>query len=322
MQSTKKISMRQSKAKKIVKALIKDWRLYVLLLPIVIWFAIWVYKPMGGLIIAFERFDASLGIFGSEFKGFTNFLNLLSGINQEAFWQAFRNTFLISIYGLIFGFPIPIILALLFSETNNNVFRKITQTITYLPHFLSEVTITGIVITLVYKGETSVGIIASFLYNFCGIDSSAKILETANYFKPLYIITGIWKESGYNSIVFFAAIMGISPVMYEAIRVDGGNKFQEIRYVTIPGMAPTLIIMIIMRIGKMLSVGYERILLLYNANIYSAADVLSTFELRVGIEQGNFGLGSAAGLFNAVIGFALVIGANIISRQISKTSLW
>lgn len=322
MKSTNIIAIHQSKAKLIIKALIKDWRLYILLLPIVIWFAIWVYKPMGGLIIAFERFDASLGIFGSEFKGFANFMNLLSGINQEAFWQAFRNTFLISIYGLIFGFPIPIILALLFSETNNNVFRKITQTITYLPHFLSEVTITGIVITLVYKGETSVGIVASFLYNFCGIDSSAKILETANYFKPLYIITGIWKESGYNSIVFFAAIMGISPVMYEAIRVDGGNKFQEIRYVTIPGMAPTLIIMIIMRIGKMLSVGYERILLLYNANIYSAADVLSTFELRVGIEQGNFGLGSAAGLFNAVIGFALVIGANIISRQISKTSLW
>ena len=150
---------------------------------------------------------------------------------------------------------IPIILALLFSELRSEGYRKIVQTITYLPHFLSEVTITGIVIMLVYSGERSTGVIAQLLYNLKIIPSSNKIIESANYFRPMYIITGIWKESGYNSIVYFAAIMGISPVLYEAIKVDGANKWQEIRYVTIPGMAPTLIIMIIMRIGKMLSVG-------------------------------------------------------------------
>ena len=176
---------------------------------------------------------------------------------------------------------------------------------------------------LVYSGERSTGVIAQMLYSLNIIPETNKIIDTANYFRPMYIITGIWKESGYNSIVYFAAIMGISPVMYEAIKVDGANKWQEIRYVTIPGMAPTLIIMIIMRIGRMLSVGYERVLLLYKPNTYITADVLSTLEQRLGIEQvGNQGLGSAIGIFNSVIGFALVMGANAISRQVSETSLW
>lgn len=317
------IKMREPKAKKIFKEVFKEWQLYLLLVPIVVWFLLFAYKPMTGLIVAFERFEATEGIFGSEFRGLTNFINITTGINKTAFWGAFGNTFIISLYGLLFGFPIPIILALLFSEIRSDGFRKITQTITYLPHFLSEVTITGIVITLVYSGASSRGIIAQVLNILNIVPEGVKIIETPNYFRPMYIITGIWKESGYNSIVYFAAIMGISPVMYEALKVDGGNKWQEIRYVTIPGMAPTLIIMIIMRIGRMLSVGYERVLLLYHPNTYVTADVLSTLEQRLGIESGgNPGLGSAIGIFNSVIGFALVISANKISRQVSKTSLW
>ena len=315
--------MREPKAKKIFKEIKKEWQLYLLLLPIVIWFLLFAYKPMTGLIVAFERFEPSDGIFGSEFKGLSNFINITSGINKTAFWGAFSNTFIISLYGLLFGFPIPIILAILFSEIGSEGYRKITQTITYLPHFLSEVTITGIVITLVYSGASSRGIVAQVLNTLNIVPEGVKIIETPNYFRPMYIITGIWKESGYNSIVYFAAIMGISPVMYEALKVDGGNKWQEIRYVTIPGMAPTLIIMIIMRIGRMLSVGYERVLLLYHPNTYVTADVLSTLEQRLGIENGgNPGIGSAIGIFNSVIGFALVISANKISRQVSKTSLW
>ncbi len=317
-----KITMRKSKFKGIFNEVKKEWQLYVLLLPIVIWFALFAYKPLLGIVVAFKRYDSSLGIFGSEFRGLSNFQSILFGVQREYFWQAFRNTFVISTYGLLFGFPIPIILALLFSEIRSEGFRKITQTITYLPHFLSEVTITGIVITLVYSGESSTGIIADVLYKLNIVPLGTKIIQSPNYFRPMYIITGIWKESGYDSIVYFAAIMGISPVMYEALKVDGGNKWQEIRYVTIPGMAPTLIIMIIMRIGKMLSVGYERVLLLYSPNVYSTADVLSTFEQRLGIESSDFSLGAAVGIFNSVIGFALVIGANAISRQASKTSLW
>ena len=301
----------------------KNWRLYVLLLPIVLWFLIWAYKPMLGLIIAFKDYDASKGMYNSDFVGFDNFITLIAGGQSTSFWQAFRNTFIISAYGLLFGFPIPIILALFFSEINSNWFRKVTQTITYLPHFLSEVTITGIVILLVYNGARTTGVIARIMISLGLVENPAmRILETPEFFRPIYIITGIWKESGYDSIVYFAAIMGISPALYEAIRVDGGNKWQEIRYVTLPGMAPTLIIMIIMRIGKMLSVGYERVILLYSSNTYVTADVLSTFEQRIGLLRGNYSLGAASGIFNSLIGFALVIGANTISRQVSKTSLW
>ena len=287
------------------------------------WFGIWAYKPMTGLIIAFKDYESTKGIMGSDFVGFKNFANLIVGYQSVNFWQAFRNTFIISAYGLLFGFPIPIILALFFSEINSNWFRKVTQTITYLPHFLSEVTITGIVILLVYNGASTTGVLARLLISM-GIadDSGMRILETPAFFRPIYIVTGIWKESGYNSIVYFAAIMGISPALYEAIRVDGGNKWQEIKYVTLPGMAPTLIIMVIMRIGKMLSVGYERVILLYNKNTYVTADVLSTYEQRIGLLNGQYSIGAASGIFNSLIGFALVIGANTISRQVSKTSLW
>ncbi|MDD3999659.1 MAG: ABC transporter permease subunit [Bacilli bacterium] len=316
------VKMHKSNLGKVLKAVVKDWRLYVLIAPMVIWYILWAYKPMGGLLMAFQRFEPALGISGSEFRGLGNFQIIVSGIYSSKFWGAFRNTFLISLYGLIFAFPFPIILALFFSETGSSIFRKITQTITYLPHFLSEVTITSIVLMLVYHGERMTGVVSQLLYYLKVIPYGRKIIDTPNYFRPLYIITGIWKEAGYSSIVYFAAIMGISPVLYEAIRVDGGNKLQEIRYVTLPGMAPTLIIMIILRIGRMLSVGYERVLLLYNPNIYSTADVLSTFEQRIGIIEGVYAVGSAAGMFNSIIGFALVISANFISRRVSKTSLW
>lgn len=300
----------------------KDWRLYVLLLPLVIWFLLWAYKPMGGLLIAFKNYDAGLGIFNSDFVGFSNFKTLMFGTYSDQFWSAFRNTFIISLYGIVFGFPIPIILALFMSEIRNKTYSQVMQTFSYLPHFLSEVTITGLVLTLVYNGEVNTGIISELLINMGLISESTNLIQEASYFRPLYILTGIWKEAGYSSIVYFAAIMGISPTLYEALKVDGGNKLQEIRYVTFPGMAPTLIIMVILRIGTILTVGYERIILLYNANTYSTADVLSTFVYRVGLESGNQALGASADLFNAIIAFALVIGANYISRQVSETSLW
>ncbi|WP_058485793.1 ABC transporter permease [Defluviitalea phaphyphila] len=304
------------------KIILKDWQLYVLVIPMIIWYILWIYKPMAGLLIAFKNYKPNLGILGSDFIGFTNFKFLMTGPYAQQFWQAFRNTFLISLYGLIFGFPVPIILALLFSEITHNFYRRVMQTFAFLPHFLSEVTITGLVLTLLYKGEVTTGVIAHFLTSIGLVPEGTSIIQTAEYFRPLYIITGIWKESGYNSIVYFAAIMGISPVLYEALKVDGGNKFQEIRYVTFPGMAPTLVIMIILRIGRMLSVGYERIILLYNANTYKTGDVLSSFVYRIGLENGNQAIGGAADMFNAIIGFTLVVGANYISRQISETSLW
>jgi len=315
-------TIKQNKLMKYAKIIVSDWRIYLLLLPVLVWFLLWAYKPMGGLLIAFKNFKPNLGVMGSDFVGFANFTTLMGGAYAEQFWQAFRNTFVISLYGLIFGFPIPIILALFFSEINNLSFRKVIQTFTYLPHFLSEVTITGLILTLLYNGEVNTGIIAKLLMDTGLLPEGSKIIQQAAYFRPMYIITGIWKEAGYSSIIYFAAIMSISPTLYEALKVDGGNKFQEIRFVTFPGMAPTLIIMIILRIGNILSVGYERIILLYNANTYVTADVISSFVYRIGMEGGNQQVGSAADMFNALIGFALVMGANYISRQVSETSLW
>ena len=190
---------------------------------------------------------------------------------------------MINAYSLVFGFPVPIILAVLFSEIGNGFVRKATQTATYLPHFLSEVTITGITIMLVYSGVHSTGVLAALFQNMGWLEEGVSMLSKANYFRPLYIAVGIWKESGYSSIVYFAAIMGISPTLYEAMKVDGANKLQELRYGHVSrAVAPTLIIMIIMRIGNMLSIGYERVLLdVQRPNVYVTADVLSTFEQRI-----------------------------------------
>ena len=312
----------QNKFLKYLLHLKEDYRLYLLLLPMLLWFALWFYKPLAGLLIAFKNYQSNLGVMESDFVGFANYISLVNGTFAPQFWRAFRNTFVISLYGLIFGFPIPILLAIFFSEIRNTLYRGVTQTLSYLPHFLSEVTITGLVLTLLYNGEVSTGVIAQTLMDLGLMDGATRIVQDADFFRPMFILTGIWKEAGYSSIVYFAAVMGISPVLYEAIKVDGGNKLQEIRYVTFPGMAPTLIIMIVLRIGQMLSVGYERVILLYNANTYETADVLSTFVLRIGLEGGNQSMGAAAGMFESLIGFALVVGANFISREISDSSLW
>ncbi len=315
--------MQHKYVKKFIEYMKKEWQLYLLVIPMLLWFLLWMYKPMGGLLIAFKNYEPSQGVMGSDFVGLYNFRQLIfSSLFANQFWSAFRNTFLISIYGLVFGFPVPIILAILFSEVTHEGYRKVAQTILYLPHFLSEVTITGLVLTLLYYGAEHTGILADIFYKMNWVDHGVKITETAKYFRPMYIITGLWKEAGYSSIVYFAAIMGISPVLYEALKVDGGNKMQEIRYITFPGMAPTLIIMLVLRIGNMLSIGYERIILLYNASTYATADVISTFVYRIGLEGNYKSMAGAADMFNAIIGFVLVIGANFISRRVSETSLW
>lgn len=305
-----------------LKKIKADYILYIFIGILILWYLIFQYLPMGGLLLAFKDYNPSEGIMGSDFIGLSKFNDLMFENYSSHFWMAFRNTFQISIYNLIFGFPFPIILAILFSEIGNDIYRKIVQTVSYLPHFISEVTITGLVIFLVYKSTSSTGVIASMLYALKVIPEDVKILDSPEYFKPLYIITGLWKESGYSSIVYFAAVMGISPVMYEALKVDGGSKMQELRYVTLPSIVPMITVMLIMRIGRMLNVGYERIILLYNSKTYETADVISSFVYRMGVENGNTSLGTASGMFNAVLGFVLVIGANYIGRKVSNTSLW
>lgn len=305
-----------------LKTIKRDKVLYIFVGLLITSYILWHYLPLYGLLIAFKDYEAIKGVWGSEFVGGAHFQNLIFGNFSELFWRAFRNTFVISIYGLIFGFPIPILIAIFFNEIGSKIYRKITQTIMYLPHFISEVTIIGLVTFMLYKSSTSTGFLAQILYSLKIVPEGIKVLDSPQYFKPLYIITGIWKETGYSSIVYFSAIISISPTLYEAIKIDGGNKIQELRYVTLPHLSSLITIMLIMRIGRLLNVGYERVILLYNRYTYETADIINSFVHRVGLLQGNHSLGTAASMFNSVIGFALVIGANTIARKISKNSLW
>ncbi len=321
-----------NKWKKYLKTIKKDWMLYLMLLPIVIFFLLWKYLPMTGLLAAFKYYTtAGESVLEADFRGFYYFKALLFGTSSKDFWRAFRNTFAISLQGLIFGFPIPIILALFFSEIKSPLYRSITQIISYLPKFISTVVITTMV-ALMLSSESqynSAGIIATLLYKLGLASKSMNLMTEQSFFRPIYHISGIWQGAGYGSIVYFAAIMGISPTYYEAAKMDGANKLAQIRYVTLPGMAPTLTIMIILRIGDMLSVGYEKVLLLLGDSktimdneAYYVGDVISTYVYRIGLEGGSYFTGSAADLFNSLIAMCLVLGANFISRRVSETSLF
>lgn len=310
------------------KRILKDWRLYVMLLPLVLVFIFWRYLPMYGLTVAFKDFDAANGILGSNFVGLAGFKELMS---DTMFWKAFRNTFMIAFYGLIFGFPFPIILALLFSEVKNQFYRSALQILSYLPKFVSLVVVTTLV-QLLCSGKTSTydgGAITQLLVNLHMIDEGAQLLKDPQYFRAIYQVSGIWETAGYGSIVYFAAILSISPTSYEAARMDGANKWAQIKYVTFPGIASTLTIMLILEMGKLFTVGYEKVYLLYNESIYETADIIATYVMRQGgmadataASMLSKSMAASADLFNAVIAMLLVIGSNMIARKVSDTSLY
>lgn len=310
----------------------KKWILYAMMAATFIFIYLFRYRPIGGILVAFKDYNGS-SISESPFVGFYHFRNIMFGsIYRVDFWRAFRNTFAISFYGLIYGFPIPILLALFFSEIKVIWYRTITQILTYLPKFISTVVVTSI-IWLMFKpagNTTGPGILTNLFYDLGLITRTTEdILSLSNYFIPVFTVSGIWEEAGYGSIIYFAAIMAISPTNYEAAKIDGANKIDQIRYVTLPGMAPTLIIMLILRIGQMLMVGYEKVYLLTlnkGTRILETGDVISTFVIRVGgiisAQDSNVSTGAAADLFNSLIAMALVLGSNFISRKVSDTSLF
>ncbi len=312
------------------KRILKDWRLYVMLLPLVFVFIFWRYLPMYGLTVAFKDFDAGLGIMGSNFVGLAGFKAIMS---DPLFWRAFRNTFMLAFYGLLFGFPFPIILALLFSEVKNQVYRSVIQIFSYLPKFVSLVVITTLVKLLVDPASASSGfsggVLTQLLTNIGMIPEGANLLGDPQYFRAVFQVSGIWEAAGYGSIVYFAAILSISPTSYEAARMDGASKMSQIKYVTFPGIASTLTIMLILEIGKLFTVGYEKVYLLYNNSIYETADIVATYVMRsagmVGSEVASVlskSIAASADLFNAIIAMLLVIGSNMIARKVSDTSLY
>ena len=316
--------------KNVVKTIAKDWRLYVMLVPMLLVFLFWRYFPMYELLSCFKVADQELPVADQLFSGFSYFKQLLFSGNDLSveFWRALRNTFLLSFYGLCFGFPVPIILALFFNEIKSNLLRSSFQVMTYLPKFMSTVVMTSLVTMLVKQGSltSSMGILSQ-LFVHLGLLSeevaNAGLLRNPDFFRSIYQISGIWEGAGYDSIVYFAAIIAISPTSYEAAQIDGAGKMAQMKYVVIPSILSTLTIMLITRIGSLLSVGYEKVLLLYDPTTYVTADVVSTFAQRYGMGSAtNQGLASAAEMMSNVISMLLVIGANTISRKASDVSLY
>lgn len=311
------------------RAVLKDWRLYVMLVPMLLVFLFWRYFPMYELLGCFKVSDEVLPVSQQLFSGFSYFRRLLVGGDalSAEFWRALRNTFLLSFYGLCFGFPVPIILALFFNEVRSNIARSIYQVMTYLPKFMSTVVMTSLVTMLVKQGSitTSYGVISQLLEALGLIShetANSGLLNNPNFFRGIYQLSGIWEDAGYGSIVYFAAIIAISPTSYEAAQIDGAGKMAQMRYVVIPCILSTIVIMLITKIGSLLSIGYEKVLLLYNENTYVTADVVSTFAQRYGLAGTMEGIASAAEMMNNVIGMLLVIGANTIARKASDVSLY
>ena len=288
--------------------------IYIILLPVLLYYLIFCYLPMAGNIMAFQKYSITKGIFRSKFVGLANFKSFLTAYN---FWQVMRNTLLINIYDLAIGFPAPIILALLLNEVRHIRFKKAVQTITYMPHFISTVVISSMILSFV----SSDGLINQIRALFGGESISYMIMP--QYFRTIYVVSNVWQTIGWGSIIYIAALAGVDQELYEAATIDGAGRWKQMLNVTLPGIAPTILILLIMRIGQLLSIGYEKIILLYNPTVYETADVISTYVYRRGLlEGGNYGYSAAVGMFNSVINFILLASANKISRKLSGSGLW
>ena len=299
------------------KKLRADWvrnrSLYVLVLPVVIFYILFNYKPIYGAIIAFQDYVHRLGISGSEWVGLANFKRFFSDIY---FGRLMKNTLLLSVYDILFGFPAPIILALLLNEIHNKFFKNVTQTITYLPHFISMIVVCGMLTDF----SLSTGLFNDIIEFFGG--ERHPLLQDPKLYRTIYIASGIWQQVGWGTIIYLSALAGVDSQLYEAAEIDGATKWKQTLHVTLPGIAPTIITMFILKIGKLMSMGYEKTILLYNPSTFETADIISSYVYRIGLLEQDWSYSTAIGLFNSVINFVLLILANKLSKKFSETSLW
>ena len=293
--------------------LYKNGCLYLMLAPTVIFFLIFHYYPMFGVQIAFKDFSPGLGIFGSPWVGFKHFISFFE---SRHFQRVVRNTILINLKDLIFGFPAPILLALMINEVNNRIFKKTAQIISYLPHFVSQVVMCG----LLFEFSSLSGLFNNIRELF-GL-TAVPILQNPDWFQGIYVASGIWQGAGWGSIVYLSALTSIDQEQYESALIDGAGRFRQIWYITLPNLLPTIMIMLILRIGQMMNIGVEKVMLLYNPLTYETADVISTFVYRKGILEASYSFSSAVGLFNSVVNFILLVTVNFISKKTTETSLW
>ena len=321
--TTEVASVSKKEKKWTVKAVRRDiqmnWQIYLLALPILAYFIVFNYIPMAGLAMAFQNYDMKKGFIGAgiDWIGFGHFQEFITG---PYFWRLVRNTFLISFYSLLFSFPMPIIFALLLNEVKNRYFKKTVQTMSYLPYFISMVVICGLI-----KDFCEVGGMLSTLAQSLGAygGQATSLLEKKELFRVIYIGSDIWAGIGFGSIIYLSALSSIDMELYEAAVIDGAGRWKQTWHITLPGIAPTIIIMLIMRMGSLFSVGFEKIILLYNDLTREVADVISSYNYRVSLQSGaRYDFGTAVGLLNSVINFVFLIVTNTISRKVSETSLF
>lgn len=305
---------RLTKRELLVKNLKKNLWLYVMFLPVIVYYILFKYAPMFGIVIAFKDYNAFKGIWASPWVGFEHFVDFFE---SPYFWRLIRNTFLMSFYGLIFGFPAPILLALLLNELKDGLFKKVTQTITYLPHFVSSVVIVSMVMSFL---SPSNGIINTIIVALGG--EAHYFMADPAWFRTVYTVMGIWQGVGWGSIIYLAALTGVDAELYEACIIDGGGRLRQTWHITLPGIASTIIIQLIFRVGNLLSVGSESIILMYNETTYETADVISTYVYRRGLVEADYSFSTAVGLFNSLIALVLLTTTNKLAKTFSETSLW
>jgi putative aldouronate transport system permease protein len=299
--------------KRLAADLRRNRYIYLMLLPVVGYYLVFHYGPMYGAIIAFKDFSPALGILGSPWIGLQNFQDFFSGV---FLLRLLRNTLAINLLDIIFGFPAPIVLALLLNELSSQRFKRMVQTITYLPHFMSLVVVVGILIDFLARD----GLINN-LAGVVGIPPTA-FMQQANWYWVLYVGSGIWQAIGWGSIIYLAAIATVDPTLYEAAVVDGANRWRQMWHITLPGIMPMVVTLLILRVGMMMSVGYEKTLLMYNPSTFETADVISSYVYRKGVLGMDYSFSAAVGLFNSVINFALLLAANRWARRMNQASLW
>lgn len=318
LQSNNQLTLRTRSQK--IGYIKRNYELYLILVPGILFMALFKYVPLYGLTIAFKDFNIFEGnnpfdsIIKSPWVGFEHFARVMS---TSAFIRVLRNTLLISVYKLVFLFPLPIVLAILINEVNNMAFKRVFQTVVYLPHFLSWIIISGIFISLL----GSSGMVNAFLMAL-GREKPVLFMMNPDLFRGLLVTSAGWKEVGWQSIIYLAAITGIDPQLYESALVDGANKFKRIIYITIPGIFSTVVLLFILRVGNILQAGFEQVLVMYNPMVYDVADIIQTYVYRIGLGQMDFSLGTSMGLFNSVVAFVLIISSNWLSKRLMGKSIW
>ncbi len=305
--------MKSSLSCRIKDELYRNGVLYIMAIPVILYFILFMYLPMFGLVIAFKKYDIAKGIFGSQWVGFKYFKEFFTGLY---FKRTLKNTLMLSGGNILFGFPAPIIFALLLNELRNKHFKKTVQTITYLPHFISLVVVCGM-LTNFFSSD---GVATQIIMKFGG--EKMNYLASTKYFRTIYIASEIWQSIGWNSIIYLAALTGIDMQLYEAAVIDGAGKWKQMLHVTLPGILPTISVMLILEIGKMLSLGYEKVILLYSPNTYEVADIISSFVYRKGLNNFMYSYASAVGLFQSVVNIILLIASNKLSKRISGSALF